>query len=256
MLISRTHGNWLFLAAILIRSRITPDEPLPDGRDLPDGPPSLGRFCGSCVRCVEACPTGAIREPGLIDARRCLSWQTIENRGVIAREFRVPMGSRIFGCDICLEVCPWNRFAKAGRELLLTARFDLAGLTLIELLTLTEEQFAVVFRRTPLKRLKRERLLRNACVVAGNLDCDEGWTGRLGGSREQLLDRLVELALESSPLVRSHAVWAIHRLEPDRAQAALGGARASETDAVVLEEYAYWEGTEREEGEAAEPLSG
>ncbi|MEZ5278183.1 MAG: tRNA epoxyqueuosine(34) reductase QueG [Opitutaceae bacterium] len=243
MLISRSHGNWLLLAAILIRGRIVPDEPLPGGRDMADGPPSLGRFCGSCVRCIEACPTGAIRQPGLIDAHRCLSWQTIENRGPITREFRESMGGRIFGCDICLEVCPWNRFAQAGRGLLLAARFDLAELTLIELLSLTPERFAVVFRRTPLKRLRLERLLRNACVVAGNLDRDEGWNGRLGGSRDHLLNGLVGLAGSSTALVRAHAVWAVYRLEPGRARAMLEGARAAETDETVLEEYAVWERT-------------
>ena len=242
MLISRTHGNWLFLAVLLVRARIDPDPPLPGGRDHPGGPPSLGRFCGTCVKCMEACPTEAIREPGLVDARRCLSWQTIENKGVIAREVRTAMGGRIFGCDICLEVCPWNRFARAGRELLLAARFDLAGLTLLEVLTLTPERFTAVFRRTAFKRLKRERLVRNACVVAGNLDADGSWVGRVGGTRDDLLRCLIELAGASTPLVRIHAVWAVHRLEPGGAAVLLADARAAEGDREVLEEYEFREG--------------
>lgn len=240
MLISRQHGNWLFLAALLVRASIEADPPLSGGREPSREDGSLGRYCGKCTQCIDACPTGAITEPGLVDARLCLSYQNIENKGGIPRELRVAMGSRIFGCDICLDVCPWNRFAKAGREMLLAARHDIAGLGLIELLTLTPERFAEVFRRTPFKRLKRERLLRNACVVAGNLDESDGWRTHLGGTREQLVRVLVDLARVSTPLVRAHAVWAVHRLEPDHAGQFLVEARSAETDATVVEEYAAW----------------
>lgn len=240
MLISRRHGNWLFLAALLVRAPIEADSPLAGGREPRPEDGSLGRYCGKCVRCLDACPTGAIAEPGLVDARLCLSYQNIENKGAIPRELRVAMGSRIFGCDICLDVCPWNRFAQAGRELLLAARHDIADLNLIDLLTLTPERFAEVFRRTPFKRLKRERLLRNACVVAGNLDEVDGWKNHLGGTREDLVRILVDLAGSSTPLVREHAVWAVHRLESDRAVGLLAEARAAETDAGVLEEYGTW----------------
>jgi len=242
MLISRRHGNWLLLAALLIRARIEPDEPLSGGRDLSGGPASLGRFCGSCERCRTACPTDAIREPGLVDSERCISYQTIENKGIIPRGYRVAIGSRLFGCDICLEVCPWNRFARAGRGLRLVARYDLAGLDLIDLLTMSPERFAEVFRRTPLKRLKRERLLRNACVVAGNLDESDGWRDMVGGQRRELVAILVRLAGSANAMVRVHAVWAVHRLEPSDAHALLSGARTEETDAEVLDEYAWWNG--------------
>lgn len=240
VLISRRHGNWLFLGALLTRARIDPDAPLPEGTATRATPPSLGRYCGSCTRCLEACPTDAIREPGLVDSRRCISYLTIEHKGVIPREYRSAIGSRIFGCDICLDVCPWNRFARAGRSLLLVARHDLAGLTLLDLLKLTPEGFAEIFRRTPFKRLKRERLLRNACVVAGNIDAEADWRDHLGGARDQLLARLVELAESATPLVRVHAVWAVHRLESGTAVELLDEARSAEADGGVLDEYAYW----------------
>jgi epoxyqueuosine reductase len=238
MLISRQHGNWLFLASLLVRASIEPDPPLAGGRVQGIESGSLGQYCGTCVRCIEACPTEAITEPGLVDARRCLSYQNIENKGAIPRALRIAMGSRIFGCDICLQVCPWNRFARAGREMLLAARYDIAGLELFDLLTVTPERFAEVFRRTPFKRLKRERLLRNACVVAGNLDEVDGWKNRLGATREVIIGTLVDLAGSATPLVRAHAVWAVHRLEPQKAGQLLARARSSETDSSVLEEYA------------------
>jgi len=240
MLVSRHHGNWLFLAALLVRARIEADTPLAGGRDLRGGAPSSGRYCGSCVRCIQACPTDAIREPGLVESERCISYQTIENKGNIPRRYRAAVGSRIFGCDICLDVCPWNRFARAGRRLRILTRYDLSDLDLLDLLTMNPERFARVFRRTPLKRLKRERLQRNACVVAGNLDQVEGWNDHMGGRREAVVGALIRLAGESTPMVRTHAVWAVNRLEPETAREYLADARSSETDEGVLEEYAFW----------------
>jgi epoxyqueuosine reductase len=192
------------------------------------------------VRCIEACPTGAIRKPGLVDSERCISFQTIENKEAIPRRYRAAIGSRIFGCDICLDVCPWNRFARAGRLVRLVSRYDLVELELLDILTLTPERFAEVFRKTPFKRLKRERMLRNACVVAGNLDDNGNWSERLGGTREDLVRVLVRLAGESTPLVRLHAVWAVYRLEPETAGKRLTATFERETDEVVLEEYACW----------------
>ncbi len=222
MLISREHGNWLFLAAILTRVALSPDEPVKNRFKSEEA--TVGLLCGKCTRCLEACPTDAFARPGVVDARRCISYQTIENKGIIPRELRAGIGHRIYGCDVCLEVCPWNRFAQQGRQLLLASRHDLARLSLAELLALTPERFAEVFRRTPIKRLKLVGLLRNACVVAGN------------SGDATLLPQLVSLATaHDSPIVRAHAVWAVTRLG---GAAQLAGAHANETDAVVLAEYA------------------
>lgn len=199
MLISRRFGNWLFLAAILTRVEFEPDEPVKrTGGEEPGG------LCGKCTRCLEACPTGAFAAPGVVDARRCVSYQTIENRGVIPRELRAGIGGRIYGCDTCLEVCPWNRFAREGRQVLLEAREGIAKLTLAEVLALRPETFAAVFKGTAIKRIKLAGLLRNACVAAGNL-----------GARE-CIDLLVTLAAgHASPVVRAHAVWAARRMGED-----------------------------------------
>jgi len=183
-------------------------------------------LCGKCSRCLEACPTEAFTAPGVVDARRCISYQTIENKGIIPRELREGIGLHVFGCDVCLEVCPWNRFAQRGRELLLTARHDLPDLSLAELLAMTPERFAEVFRRTPIKRLKLPRLLRNACVVAGNSGDDA------------VLPALLQLAAHELPLVRVHAVWAIFRLGGGKALAAN---RRIEIDPEVLSEYTAWD---------------
>jgi epoxyqueuosine reductase len=226
MLISRQHGNWLFLASILTRVEIAPDEPLrKTSRPAAEGEPA-GLLCGKCTRCLDACPTNAFPAPGVVDARRCISYQTIENKGIIPRELRAGIGTHVYGCDICLEVCPWNRFAQAGRHLLLAARHDLAELTLVELLGLTPERFAEVFRRTAIKRLKLTGLLRNACVVAGN------------AGDHTLLPALGKLAAHESAVVRAHAVWAVRRIAGDGADELLGTIRGKETDAAVLAEYA------------------
>lgn len=223
MLISRRHGNWLFLAAILTKVPLVPDDPI---RKLA-GTRDVGLLCGKCTRCLAACPTDAFSAPGVVDARRCVSYQTIENKGIIPRELRAGIGRHIYGCDVCLEVCPWNRFAQEGRRLLLSARHDLAEITLHDILALTPERFAEVFRRTPIKRLKLAGLLRNACVVAGN------------SGEVSLLSALVKLALHPLPMVRVHAVWAVGRLGPGaEATARLTAAREQETDANVLAEYA------------------
>ncbi len=225
MLISRRHGNWLLLAAILTRAELPPDPPIRkkfENRNSKFENP-IGLLCGKCTRCLDACPTNAFPRPGVVDARRCISYQTIENKGVIPRELRAGIGAHLYGCDVCLEVCPWNRFAREGRRLLLAARHDLVELTLAELLELTPERFAAVFQRTPIKRLKLPGLLRNACVVAGN------------SGDAALLPHLVRLAAHERALVRVHAVWAVHRLGGGERLAA---ARAAETDAAVREEYA------------------
>ncbi|KXU37742.1 epoxyqueuosine reductase [Cephaloticoccus primus] len=233
MLISRTHGNWLFLASILTTVALRPDPPVrQQASDFAD----VGLLCGKCTRCLDACPTAAFAAPGVVDARRCVSYQTIENKGIIPRELRAGIGRRIYGCDTCLKVCPWNRFAQAGRALLLAARHDLPEISLEELLALTPERFAEVFRRTPIKRLKLRGLLRNACVVAGNLAAELP-----EAERRALIPPLLALAQHELPLLRVHAVWALHRLLGVNAAAALlAPARTAETDADVLEEYTWW----------------
>ena len=223
MLISRTHGNWLFLAAILTRVKLAPDQPL---RPQKTGFADTGLLCGKCTRCLDACPTQAFAAPGVVDARRCISYQTIENKGIIPRELRAGIGRHIYGCDVCLEVCPWNRFAREGRRLLLTARFEIPELSLADLLALTPERFTEIFRRTALKRLKLHGLLRNACVVAGN------------SGDASLLPALVRLAAHDLPLVRGHAVWAVRRLAGSTAASLLAQVRAGESDETVLAEYA------------------
>ena len=220
MLISRKHGNWLFLSAVLTTLEFESDAPVRKDAEGRETEPGL--LCGKCTRCMDACPTQALPKPGVVDARRCISYQTIENKGIIPRELREGIGNHLYGCDVCLEVCPWNRFAQAGRRMLLSARYNLAELTLREVLELTPERFAEVFRKTAIKRVKITGLLRNACVVAGNT-----------GARD-CLDVLVRLAGNASPVVRVHAVWAVRRLGAGEQLAVL---RAAETDSVVLAEY-------------------
>jgi epoxyqueuosine reductase len=218
MLISRRHGNWLFLSAILTRLELAPDPPvrLRGERD------AVGLLCGKCTRCMDACPTSAFPRPGVVDARLCISYQTIENRGSIPRALRPAVGTRVYGCDACLDACPWNRFASAGRRLILEARDGIGALSIRDLLELTPERFAREFRGTGIKRLKLEGLLRNACVAAGN-----------SGDRG-LLGPLARLASHGSPVVRAHAVWAAGRLG---GLGGLAGARAAERDPTVLGEY-------------------
>jgi epoxyqueuosine reductase len=180
-LINRHFGNWILLGEILTTRELVPDAPERE-------------HCGKCRRCLDACPTGAITAPYRLDARRCISYLTIELKGGIPEEFRSKIGDRVFGCDACLEVCPWNRFAKPStwkpRPLP----------PLVEMLSWTEQQFADYVRGTPLYRLKRTRFLRNVCVVLGN---------RGDVSALPVLERA---ALDSDPLVREHAVWAATRL--------------------------------------------
>jgi epoxyqueuosine reductase len=221
MLISRTHGNWLFLAAVLTTLDFPPDAPV--RKEAAGRETEPGLLCGKCTRCMDACPTQALPKPGTVDARRCVSYQTIENKGIIPRELRAGIGHRIYGCDTCLEVCPWNRFAQAGRQVLLAARYGLADLPLREILELTPDRFASVFKGTAIKRVKITGLLRNASIVAANTGAHE------------CLEALVALASHSSPVVRAHAVWAVRKLDGG---GRLAVAQAAERDPAVLAEYA------------------
>jgi epoxyqueuosine reductase len=179
-LINRALGNWFFLGVILSPVELTPDAPERE-------------HCGKCTRCISACPTGAIVAPYRLDARRCISYLTIELKGSIPVELRPAIGDRVFGCDDCLAVCPWNRFARLAVK-------PRPMPALVEMLGWTEQQFVDFFRGTPIFRLKRERLARNICVVLGN-----------SGDRSAL-PALKRSILDSSPLVREHAAWAVERL--------------------------------------------
>ena len=193
-LISRQLGNWIFLAEILTTLDLEPDSPEKNR-------------CGSCSRCLAACPTGAVVAPVGLDARRCISYLTIELKGSIPPEFRPAVGNRIFGCDDCLEVCPWNRFAREGRLMSQHARADLVAPDLVELLGLDEAAFKRRFAGTPVLRAKRHGLLRNVCVALGNV------------GDASVLPALSRAAGEPEPLIAEHARWAIGQIE-QRSQAA------------------------------------
>lgn len=195
-LISRRLGNWFFLAEILTTLELEPD---------PDEP----QRCGTCTRCLTACPTGALPAPFVLDARRCISYLTIEIKGPIPHELRPAIGTRIFGCDDCLEVCPWNRFAQAGRLLRAWARPELAAPDLVELLGMDEAGFKARFADTPLARVKRRGLLRNVCVALGN------------AGDPRAVPALERAAADPEPLIAEHARWALDRLRHPPAEPAV-----------------------------------
>jgi len=187
MLIDQEMGAWFFLGEILTTLDLPPD--------LPQTP-----RCGRCSRCMTACPTGAITEAHRLDARRCISYLTIELKGSIPLEFRPLIGDRIYGCDACLEVCPWNRFAAISRETAFAARPATVAMQLRDYLALSEEEFRALFRGSPIKRIKRRGLLRNVCVALGNV-----------GTREDL-PALERAAMDPEPLIAEHASWALDRV--------------------------------------------
>lgn len=186
--ISRRLGNWIFLAEILTTLELEPDSP-------------ESNHCGKCTRCITACPTNAITAPFQLDARKCISYLTIELKGSIPVELRPAIGNRIFGCDECLAVCPWNKFAREGRLMQQYARSDLKQPDLIELLKLDAAGFKARFSGTPLLRSKRRGLLRNVCVALGNV-----------GDASALL-ALEHAANDSEPLIAEHARWAMDQIE-------------------------------------------
>lgn len=187
-LISRKFGNWIFLGEIITTLELAPDAPEKNR-------------CGSCHRCIDACPTAAITAPFQLDARRCISYLTIELKGPIPEEFRSAIGHRIYGCDDCLAACPWNRFAKDGALMRPHYRPDAAAPDLIELLLLDEAAFKKRFAGTPMLRAKRRGFLRNVCVALGN-----------SGDR-RALPALERAAADPEPLIAEHAQWAIEKLE-------------------------------------------
>jgi epoxyqueuosine reductase len=212
-LVSRQFGSWLFLGSIFTTAELEPDAAEDDR-------------CGSCRACLDICPTDAFPAPYRLDARRCISYLTIENKGPIPHEFRAAIGNRIFGCDDCLAVCPWNKFAAAASEAKLIARDELKQPALADLLTLDDAGFRALFAGSPVKRIGRDRFLRNVLVAAGN----SGDVSLVAACRGLLGDR--------SPLVRGAAVWALSRLLPGAALAALATERAcAEMDDDVRAEW-------------------
>jgi epoxyqueuosine reductase len=212
-LVSRDLGSWFFIGTILTTAELDADAPEAD-------------HCGTCTACLDICPTKAFPAPRQLDARRCISYLTIEHTGHIAEEFRRPMGNRIYGCDDCLAVCPWNKFAQASSEIKLQARAALVSPQLIDLLQLDEAGFRSFFSGSPVKRTGRNRFLRNCLIAAGN-----------SGDRNLL--PVIEMLLQDvSPLVRAMAVWASAQLmaKADFAMARHRHGQA-ETDADVLLEW-------------------
>jgi epoxyqueuosine reductase len=188
MLINTRLGTWFFLGEILTTLELPPDAPQRDR-------------CGTCERCIKACPTGAITAPHRLDARRCISYLTIELKGSIPVELRPLVGNRIFGCDDCLDACPWNRFAQVSRETAFSARRSTTGMLLRDYLKLTDEEFRALLRNSPIKRIKRRGFLRNVCVALGNV-------GSLAD-----LSALRRAASDPDELIAEHAVWAIERIQ-------------------------------------------
>ena len=186
--ISRKLGNWMFLAEILTTLELAPDAPETN-------------HCGNCTRCLAACPTRAITAPFQLDARRCISYLTIELKGAIPIELRPAIGNRIFGCDDCLAVCPWNKFAREGNLMKPHARADLQSPDLLELLQLDDAGFKAKFAGTPLLRTKRRGLRRNVCVALGNV------------GDESALPALEKAAHDPEPLVAEHAQWAREQID-------------------------------------------
>jgi epoxyqueuosine reductase len=212
-LVSREHGSWLFLGAILTSATLEPDAPAEDR-------------CGSCRRCLDVCPTDAFPAPYQLDARRCIAYLTIEHKGHIARELRKAIGNRVFGCDDCLAVCPWNKFAAAAHDVRLQVREALRAPPLAELLALDDAAFRARFAGTPVKRTGRDRILRNALIAAGN-----------SGDRS-LVPAVRRLLADASPLVRAMAVWALAQLvDAETWSLARSLAASRETDPQVRVEW-------------------
>lgn len=212
-LVSREHGSWLFLGAILSAADLAPDEAEVD-------------HCGSCTACLDVCPTKAFPAPYRLDARRCISYLTIEHKGHIELEFRKAIGNRIYGCDDCLAVCPWNKFAGAAREAKLAARADLVSPPLADLAALDDQAFRTLFSGSPVKRIGRDRFVRNAMIAIGN------------SADVNLIPCAVNLLDEASAQVRAMAIWALSRLLPQDEFAQLAVARRNnEPDEQVRREW-------------------
>ncbi len=215
-LVSRELGSWFFLGVMLTDADLVPDAPEAD-------------HCGSCRNCLDVCPPKAFPAPYQLDARRCISYLTIEHKGPIPEEFRAAMGNRIYGCDDCLAVCPWNKFASAASEAAFHARAELKLPGLDELAALDDAAFREVFSGSPIKRIGRDRFVRNVCIAIGNSG------GNSGASR--FVPLLEDLLQDASALVRGAAVWALLQLDAERFSLARSQNVAGETDPDVLREW-------------------
>lgn len=211
-LVSRTHGSWLFLGSLFTTADLLVDEAETD-------------HCGSCRACLDACPTAAFPAPYRLDARRCISYLTIEHKGPIDPEFRPLIGNRIYGCDDCLAACPWNKFAASASEMKLQAREDLKEPSIAFLLTLDDATFRTFFSGSPVKRIGRDRFIRNVLIAAGN------------SGDANLIGQCLELAGDPSPAVRGMAIWALKRLMTDIDFARFAETRGVEDDPDVREEW-------------------
>ncbi|WP_242219620.1 tRNA epoxyqueuosine(34) reductase QueG [Shinella zoogloeoides] len=211
-LVSRTHGSWLFLGSLFTTADLIRDEPERD-------------HCGSCRACLEACPTDAFPAPYKIDARRCISYLTIEHKGPIDPDLREKIGNRIYGCDDCLAACPWNKFAAAASEMKLVAREELKAPAIADLLTLDDPGFRTHFSGSPVKRIGRDRFVRNALIAAGN-----------SGDRG-LVETCIRLANDAAPVVRGMAAWALSRLMTASEFRQFAAGRADDADEDVRAEY-------------------
>jgi epoxyqueuosine reductase len=212
-LVSRSHGSWLFLGSIFTTVELAADTAEPDR-------------CGSCSACLDICPTDAFPAPYQIDARRCISYLTIENKGPVPQEFRTAIGNRIYGCDDCLAACPWNKFAKTAGEMKLVARDDLRSPPLSGFLDLDDAGFRRFFSGSPIKRIGRDRFLRNVLIAVGNSD------------DRNLVPACENLISDPSPLVRGAAIWALSRLTEPVRMRELAGDAEGETDPQVKAEWA------------------
>ncbi|MBR0871621.1 tRNA epoxyqueuosine(34) reductase QueG [Bradyrhizobium tropiciagri] len=211
-LVSREFGSWLFLGAIFSATELPPDRGEAD-------------HCGSCRACQDVCPTDAFPAPYKLDARRCISYLTIENKGPIPHEFRKSIGNRIYGCDDCLAICPWNKFAQQGREQKLAARDALRAPALADLARLDDAAFRTLFTKSPVKRIGRDRFIRNVLIAIGN-----SGDASLAAEARRLLD-------DASPLVRGAAVWALSQLMAPDDFAALAARAGGEDDVSVQQEW-------------------
>jgi len=213
-LVSTRHGSWLFLGEILTTLNLPPDTPETD-------------HCGVCQACLDICPTKAFPKPYELDARRCISYLTIEHKGVIPPEFRRAIGNRIYGCDDCLAVCPWNKFAQQTEEYAFRPRAELISPELVELVELDDATFRRRFNGSAIKRIGRDRFLRNVLIALGN------------SGDSQVVPAVERRLSDISPLVRGMAVWALRRLIDTETFAALHACHAPyEEDAEVLKEWA------------------